>query len=183
MLSIIRTPEHSSACGGTRTAAGDYRLRAHSHSSGGAMPVDEADGQLYSTSYVPGNSDRQPRQSQYPGTCYSNTVSHLTVLVGAAGKVEPLAETERKRCCHTIAHLRAALRRSALCRPALAPGRTQSRLAAGGKSDRRKGHACLQYSGNHRMSNTQTPATVSILDALLLGRKSSAASSAIWRRA
>jgi hypothetical protein len=132
VLSIIRTPEHSSACGGTRTAAGDYHLHAHSHSSGGAtMPVEEADGeraQLHSTSYyVPGNSDRRPRQSQYPGTCYSNTVSHLTVLVGAGGKVEPLAETERKRCCHTIAHSRAALRRSALCRPALAPGRKQSR--------------------------------------------------------
>jgi hypothetical protein len=130
VLSIIRTPEHSSACGGMHMAAGDYQLHAHSHSSGGAtMPVEGADGKtaLYSTSYVPGNSDQQPRQSQCPGTCYSNTVSHLTVLVGAAGKIEPLAETERRRCCHTIAHLRAALRRSALCQPALAHARMQSR--------------------------------------------------------
>jgi hypothetical protein len=130
--SIIRIPEHSSAYGGTRTAAGDYQLRAHSHSSGGGatMRVEEADGKMaevHSTSSVRGNFDQQPRQSQDPGTYYSNTVSHLTVLADAAGKDEPLAETERKRYCHTFAHLWMAPRRSALCRPALAPGRMQPR--------------------------------------------------------
>lgn len=105
--SIIRTPEHSSACGGTRTAVGEDQRRVHSHRSGDAtMSSEEADGttaQMHSTRSVPGNSDQQPHQSQDPGTYYSNTVSHLTVLVGAE-KLEPLAETERKRCCHTFAH-------------------------------------------------------------------------------
>ena len=129
--SIIRTPEHSSACGGKRTAAGDYWHRAHFHNSGDAtMTVEEADvatAQVHSTSSVPDNSDQQPRQSQDPGTYYSNIVSHLTVLAGAAGKGETLAETERKRCCCRFAHLWFAPRRSALCRPALAPGRMQPR--------------------------------------------------------
>src|SRR5258707_8531651 len=131
--SIIPTPEHSSAYGGTRTVAGADQLRAHSHSSGDAtIPLEETDGktaQMHSTCSVPENSDQQPRQSQDPGTYYSNTVSHLTVLAGAAEKLfeQPLAETERKRCCHTFAHLWSAPRRSALRLPALALGRTQPR--------------------------------------------------------
>ncbi len=128
--SIIRTPEHSSAYGGMRTAAGEDQHRVHSHSSGGAMmSSEETDGetaQMHSTCSVPGNSDQQPRQSQDPGTYYSNIVSHLTVLT-AAEKFEPLAETERKRCCHTFAYLWPVPRRSALRLPALAPGRTQPR--------------------------------------------------------
>jgi hypothetical protein len=113
-----------------RTAAGEDQYCAHSHSSGGVtMSSEETDGetaQMCSTCSVPGNSDQQPRQSQDPGTYYSNIVSHLTVLAGA-GKLEPLAETERKRCCHTFGHLWPVPRRSALRLPALAPGRTQPR--------------------------------------------------------
>lgn len=110
--SIIRTLEHSSACG-TRTAAGDY---AHSHRPGCVtMSVEDVDGETPQVRRdEPGNSDR--RQSQDPGTYCSNTVGHLTVLAGGAGKVVSLAETERK---HTA--------RSALCRPALAPGRAPPR--------------------------------------------------------
>jgi hypothetical protein len=129
VVSIIRIPEHSSAYDGTRTAV-DYPLLAHSHSSGGAtMPLEEADGKVgvHPTSSVQENFDPQPRQSQDPGTYYSNTVSHLTVLAGVAEKDEPRAESERKRRCHTFAHLWSAPRRSALCRPALAPGKTQQR--------------------------------------------------------
>jgi hypothetical protein len=127
--SIIRTPEHSSACGGMRTAAGEDQHRAHSHKFGGAtMSSEETDGktaQMHSKcSVVQGNSDQLPHQSQDPGTYYSNIVSHLTVLAGAE---KPLAETERKRCCHTFAHLWPVPRRSAMCLPALAPGRTQPR--------------------------------------------------------
>ncbi len=68
--------------------------------------TDEKTAQVHSTTCsVQGNSDQQPRQSQDPGTYYSNIVSHLIVLVVVAEKLEPLVETERKRCCHTFAHL------------------------------------------------------------------------------
>jgi hypothetical protein len=81
--SMIRTLEHSSACG-TRTAAGDY---VHSHRPGCVtMLVEEVDGETRQVHRdVRDNSDR--RQSQDPGTYYSNTVGHLTVLAGGAGKV------------------------------------------------------------------------------------------------
>ena len=128
--SIIRTPEHSSACGGTRTAAGEDQRHVQSHSSGGAtMASEETDGktaQMHSTCSVPCNSDQQPRQSQDPGTYYSNIVGHLTVLTGAE-KLESLAEIERKRRSHTFAHLWPVPRRSALRPLALARGRIQPR--------------------------------------------------------
>ena len=152
--SINRTPEeHSSACG-TRTAAGDYQLHVHSHRPGCArMLVEEADGETAQVHRdALGSSDRQ--QSQGPGTYYSNTVGHLTALVGAAGKVESLAETERKNTA-----------RSALCR-ALAPGRAQPRL--GGRLGTKRGNANLKHSGGHPVLNTQMVATLWILDATLL---------------
>lgn len=146
MTSIIRTPEHSSACGGMRTAAGEDQHHVHSRSSGGVtMSSEETDGktaQEHSTCSVPGNSDQQPRQSQDPGTYYSNIVSHLTVVIGAE-KLEPLAETERKRCCHKFAHLWPVPRRSVLRLPALALGTTQPRWTAWGKSGKSKSDACL----------------------------------------
>jgi hypothetical protein len=151
--SINRTPEHSSACG-TRTAAGDYQLHVHSHRPGCAMMlVEEADGEMAQVHRdALGSSDRQ--QSQGPGTYYSNTVGHLTALVGAAGKVESLAETERKNTA-----------RSALCRPALAPGKAPPRL--GGKLGTKRGNANLKHSGGRPVLNTQMVATLWILDATI----------------
>jgi hypothetical protein len=128
--SIIRIQEHSSACGGMRTVAGGHQHRVHSHSSGGAtMSTEETDGktaQMHSTCSALENSDQQPHQSQDPGTYYSNIVSHLIVLA-VAEKLEPLAESEHKRRCHTFAHLWPVPKRSVLRLPALAPGRTQPR--------------------------------------------------------
>ena len=118
---------------------------------------------MHSKCSVLGNSDQQPHRSQDPGTYCSNIVGHLTVLAGAE-KLEPLAETERKRCCHTFAHLWPVLGRSVLRLPALAPGRMQPRSTAWGKSGRSKSGACLHYFGHHQASVVDTQMAASTAD-------------------
>lgn len=101
---IVRTREHSSACGGTRTVENDYWVCARSHSLDGATMGSEADAmgaQVHPSRFVPDRSDQQYHQNRGPGTYCSNTASHLTVLVGPIGEHDPV-ETVRKRRCHTF---------------------------------------------------------------------------------
>jgi len=103
---IVRSREHCSACGDTRTAAVDchYQLPAHSHSFvGAAVSMAGATAQVRPTGCVVDNSGRRPPQSRDPGTYYSNTSSHLVGLAGAPGVVEALVVTVRKYCCRTVA--------------------------------------------------------------------------------
>jgi hypothetical protein len=127
LLSIVRTRGHSSACGGMRTAAGDYWFRARSHSSGVTVAgADATTAQVHSINFGR-KSDRQYRQSQDPGTYCSNTAGHLIVVAAPVGDVEPLMEIVCTRCCRTFAGCGSVLGCSAPCRPALAPGRTRPR--------------------------------------------------------
>lgn len=101
---IVRNRARCSACGDTRTAAGDYQLHAHSHSSvAAAVSMADAKTQLRSTSCVVDKSGRRPPQSRDPGTYYSNTSGHLVELAGAPGVAEALVVTVRKYCCRTVA--------------------------------------------------------------------------------
>jgi|SRR5712671_4533573 len=124
-LSIFRTLGRSSACGGMRTVAREYRPCARFHSSGGAVVehVDAMTGQVYQYQTVPAldSFDRRPRQSRGRGTYCSNNASRPIELAGSAEAVERAVETENKCRCYMIVDCWSAQRHFALD-----PERTQA---------------------------------------------------------